>query len=56
MEFRRGMWNFQGSWFLVLEFARDVTQFCTISRAGALFYLEFPGVKYINKKFQGAVQ
>ena len=25
------MWNFQGSWFLVLEFPRDVTQFCTIS-------------------------
>ena len=46
------MWNFQGSWFLVLKFSRDVTQFCTISRAGALFCLEFPGVKYINKKFQ----
>ena len=39
------IWNFQGSWFLVLEFPRDVTQFFTISRGGALICLEFPGVK-----------
>ena len=40
-------WNFQGwpkekivefpgSWFLALEFQRDITQFCRISRGGAL--------------------
>ena len=36
------VWNFQGSWFLALEFPRDLTQFCGISRGGALFCLEFP--------------
>ena len=39
------MWNLQGSWLLVLEFPRDVIQFCTIFRCGALICLEFPGVK-----------
>ena len=39
------MWNFQGSWFLALQFLRDVTQFCRISRGGALFCLAFPGLK-----------
>ena len=40
------MWNFQGFWFLVLEFTRrDVTQVCTISRGGAFICLEFPRVK-----------
>ena len=39
------MWNFQGSWFLALEFPRDLTQFCGISRGGSLFFLEFQGVK-----------
>ena len=42
------IWNFQESWFLVLEFPRDVTQFFTISSGGALICLEFPGVKQIN--------
>ena len=28
---QKKMWSFRGSWFLVLEFPRDVTQFCTIS-------------------------
>ena len=36
-----------GSWFLALEPPKDLTQFC-----GALFSLEFPGVKEKNK-FQG---
>ena len=31
------MWNFQGSLFLALEFPRDLTQFCGISRGGAFF-------------------
>ena len=39
------MWNFQGSWFLVLELLRDVIQFCTIARGGAFICLEFLGVK-----------
>ena len=39
------MWNFQWSWFLALEFSRDLLQFCRISRGGALLYLDFPGVK-----------
>ena len=39
------VWNFQGTWFLALEFSMDLTQFCRISRGGALFYLEFQGVK-----------
>ena len=42
------VWNFQGTWFLALEFSMDLTQFCRISRAGALFYLEFQGVKKWN--------
>ena len=37
------MQNFEGSCFLVLEFLRDVTHFCTIPRGGALISLEFPG-------------
>ena len=39
------MKNFQWSWFLALGFPRDVTQFCGISKGGALFSLKFPGVK-----------
>ena len=39
------MKNFQWSWFLALEFPRDVTQFCGISIGGALFSLKVPGVK-----------
>ena len=39
------MWNFQWSWFLALEFSRDLLQFCRISRGGALLYLGFPWVK-----------
>ena len=42
------VWKFQGTWFLTLEFSRDLTQLCKISRSGALFYLEFPGVKKWN--------
>ena len=37
------IWNFQGCWFLALEFPRDVAKICGISRGGALFCLEFPG-------------
>ena len=44
-------WSFPGSWFLVLEFPRDVTQFCGISRGEALFSLEFRRVKWQNKKY-----
>ena len=39
------MVNFQESWYLSLEFQRDVTQFCGISMGGPWFCLEFPGVK-----------
>ena len=39
------VWKFQGTWFLALEFSKDLTQFCELSRSGALFYMEFPGVK-----------
>ena len=41
---RKNYVEFPGSWFLVLEFPRDVTQFRTISRDGAIC-LGFPGVK-----------
>ena len=37
------MCNFQGSWFLALEFPKDLTKTFGISRGGALFCLEFPG-------------
>ena len=38
--------NFKRSWFLVVEFPRgDPTKICGISRGGALFCREFPGVK-----------
>ena len=47
------MWNFQGSSFLGSEFPRDLTQLYGISRGGALFCLEFPGLKEKNEKFQG---
>ena len=50
------MWNFQGSWFLVLGLPRDLKQFCGISRSGALFCLEFPGVKQKKEKFQWGFQ
>ena len=39
------MWNFHGSWFLTLEFPRDVTQFCRIFRGESLFSPEFLRVK-----------
>ena len=39
------MWNFHGSWFLILEFPRGVTQFCWISRGESLFSPEFLRVK-----------
>ena len=39
----RIMLNFEGSWFLVLEFPTDVTPFCTVStRGGELICLKFP--------------
>ena len=44
------MRKFQGSWFLALEFPRDVTMFCGISKGGVLFCLEF------HEKFQGVFQ
>ena len=53
---KNDMWNFQGSWFLVLEFPSDLTQFCEISVGGALFSLEFPRVRQKNEKFQGGFQ
>ena len=48
--FQRGvqektMWNFHESWFLSLEFARGVTQFCRISRNESLFSLKFLRVR-----------
>ena len=33
--------EFLGTWFLVLEFPRDLTQFSRISRGEALFYVLF---------------
>ena len=40
------MWNFHGYWFLNLEFWKDVTQFCRISRGESLFSLKFPRLKW----------
>ena len=42
------LWNFQGSWFLALEFPRDVTEIFRISRGGALFCLEFQGYSQVG--------
>ena len=39
------MWNFHGSQFLTLEFARGVTQTCRISRGKSFSSPEFLGVK-----------
>ena len=40
------MWNsHEESLYLALEFPRDLTQFCGISRGWALLCLEFPGLK-----------
>ena len=47
------MVNFQESWYLSLEFQRDVTQFCGISMGGTWFCLEFPGVKGKIKSSMG---
>ena len=49
------MWNFQGSFFLALEFPRDLTQFCGISRDWT-FCLEFLGIKKTHEKFLGDIQ
>ena len=40
------MWNFHGSWFLVLKFPRVVAQFCGISWGEALLSPEFPRIKW----------
>ena len=40
------LWNFHSSLFLILEFPRDVTQFCGISRGKSLFSPEFLKVKW----------
>ena len=39
------MQNFDGSWFMNLEFPRDVTQFYRIPRGESLFSLVFLRVK-----------
>ena len=38
---------------LGLEFPKDLTKFCGVSRGWALFCLEFPGAKWKNENFQG---
>ena len=40
------MWNFHGSWFLVLKFPRVVAQFCGISWVETLLSPEFPRIKW----------
>ena len=47
------LWNFQGSFFLALEFPRDPTQFCGISRGWELFCLEFPIHQPISTRENG---
>ena len=47
------MRNFQGSLFLALEFPKDLTQLCGISRGWSLFCLVVPGEKKKNEKLQG---
>ena len=42
---RKNNVEFPGSWFLALEFSRDMTKFCGISKSEALLCVEFPGVK-----------
>ena len=50
---RNSMWNFQGLIKNTMEFPRDLTQFCGISRRWALFYLKFPGVRsWLFKSFE----
>ena len=52
--------EFSGILVFVLGISKgDVIQFCTVSRGGALIFLEFPGVKFqgnLNEKFQGSFQ
>ena len=50
---RNSMWNFRGSFFLALEFPRDPTQFCGISRGWELFCLEFPIHQPISTRENG---
>ena len=47
------MWNFQGSWFLAIEFPRCVTQSSRISSGESLLCLEFPRVKDKLKNSRG---
>ena len=50
--------EFQRSWFLALEFLRDLTEFCENSRGGALLFLDFSGskVKKIKNFRRGGVK
>ena len=52
------IWNFQESWFLALEFPRDLTHFVEFALLGrALLCLEFPWIKEKNEWcFSGIAQ
>ena len=47
------MWNFQGPLFLALEFPRDLTQFCGISRVELCFVRNFKRSRQKKKNSRG---
>ena len=47
------MWNFQGPLFLALEFPRDLTQFCEISRVELCFVRNFKRSRQKKKNSRG---
>ena len=47
------MWNFQGPLFLALEFPRDLTQFCGISRIELCFVRNFKRSRKKKKNSRG---
>ena len=52
---KKFMWNFCGSWFLILEFPRGVAQFCRISRYESFLSLGFLMGKWQIWKIQGGM-
>ena len=46
----KSMCNFEGSWFEASKFMKGVTQLYGVSKAEALFWVEFPRAKVRNLK------
>ena len=50
------IWNFQRSWFLALEFPRDLTKICRISRGGSFFLSRISRDKVKKRKIPGVFE